>query len=128
MNPAAIAAELRVNRANTRAYIASDPTVMRLKGLRKVSDGAGGTRRTWGGAGHEREVTLRVVNNNYTSVAVSRRTVDGENVTPSLQLIAEWDADVRVGDHFTYLGEEYELVFIQPETRYEKLCEAAHYA
>lgn len=123
-----VATELRLNRINTRAYIASDPTLMRLKGLHEESDGAGGKRRTWGGAGNEREVTLRVINTSYLSNTTTRRTVDGENVTPSIQLIAEWNADVRPGDHFNYLGEEYEVVFIQPEQRYQKVCEAAHYA
>jgi hypothetical protein len=120
---AAVAYELEMQRRNTDAYIATDPTDVVFTVNTAASDGEGGT--IWGATGTLGAQRVRIVTgaSSSGSVVAERRTVDGEVVLPEVMLIMEWDAAVEMGWTFMHDGDTYEVVFVNDDSRYEKLVE-----
>lgn len=121
-SPAGNAYELEINRRNTTAYIASDPTDVVFRSRARVSDGEGGFTMSDGDllpAQRVRIVTPR------TTTAVERRNIDGEVVTPEAMLVMEWDAAVEEGWTFTHDEREWEVVFVTDDFagKYQKHAE-----
>jgi hypothetical protein len=61
---------------------------------------------------------------NRTDVAgAERRTVDGEVVRPDIMMITRWDAAVEPGWTFNWDGDNYEVVFVNDDFKYQKHVE-----
>lgn len=112
--------ELLVNKINTAVYIDSDPTDIAMIPRTREGDGAGGFR--WVTGAPLAVQRIRVVTSSALSGTV-RRTVDGESVQPDLLVVATFDALVERGYLLPLADDVYEVVFIQPDMRYEKLVE-----
>lgn len=113
--------EINVLRRQTEQYIKQNRTDVVLVRHTKVSDGAGGTKSI--GDQFQLAQMVRIIQNDET-VATERRTVDGESVRPTLNMLCAWDANVQVGDQFEWNGFINEVVYIT-DMRYELTCEVA---
>lgn len=111
---------LGVLREQTEAFIAENPYIVALVRNTKVSDGAGGWTTTPLALSPQ---VVRLVPQSRL-VSVERRTVGGEMTKPDMNMLATYDADVEVGDTFTWNGRTVEVVWIHA-TGYEKTCEVA---
>jgi hypothetical protein len=110
---------LRFKRNNALAYIASDPTVIAFTPRARVSDGAGGFTWTTPAALQPQEFRLITSGN----VAVTRRTVDGQTVTPDLLIMGPYDAQIGEGWTFTVDGRLHEVLYILPDVKHCTLAE-----
>jgi hypothetical protein len=119
--PAATAAqyETDINRDNTTAYIATDPTDIIFTPRVKVSDGHGG--QVWSTPGALQAQRVRIITS--ATLNIERRTEDGRMVNPDVLLLLEWDAVVENGYRFTYDGNNWEVVFVNDDLNYEKQAE-----
>lgn len=115
--------ELRINRKQTRQYIRANPTELVITRSTREDDGAGGKRKT------NPQVlgaqTVRIIQAQESKM-VERINSDGKVVRPELNLMAEWDADIEVGDVFPWGDDDStaEVVYIQ-NMGYELICEVA---
>lgn len=110
-----------VLREQTRRFIADLPTEVTLSRSVASDDGAGGT--VYGPPASLSPQTFKLTQQSESS-ATERRTSDGEVVRPTLRVVAEWDADIAIGDTFTWNGLPVEVVWITA-LPYEKLAEVA---
>lgn len=108
-------------RAQTRHFINDLPTVVTFMRGSVTDDGAGGT--TVANPVPVGPLTVKVTQQSE-SEAVERRNADGETVRPSLRLVAEWDADIAMGDTFAWNGLDCEVVWITA-LPYVKRCEVS---
>lgn len=115
------ATELRVLRRQTTSYIAANPESVSLVREVRLDDGAGGYME--GNPSTIAAQTVRIIQKSE-SEATERRNRDGEVVRPSVVLLAEWDANVQVGDEFVWEGMRAEVVYIS-DMKYELVCEVA---
>lgn len=120
--PTGNSAAMRVQRKNTEAYIKANPTEITLMRGIKTPDGAGGKRTTRTALGFTQQV--RMIQAEERGDIVERRNSDGENVRPLLNMLCVWDADVVVGDQFTWKDNQCEVVYIT-DLNYELTCEVA---
>lgn len=104
----------------TQRFIDDDPTDLVLTRSTKSDDGAGGS--VLGSPTDLPAQTVRVVPQNRV-IAVERRTVEGETVTPDYKVISMPDGDFQRGDIYTYGGIRFEIVWITPLS-YELIIEA----
>lgn len=111
--------ELDINKANTTAYIASDPTDIQFTPRAKQSDGHGGF--TWTNPNPLQAQRVRVITS--ANLSIERRTEDGRMVVPDVLLLLEWDAVVASGYRYTLDGEKWEVVYVNDDYRYEKQAE-----
>lgn len=114
------AAELRINRQQTKDFIEDDVDTITLRRKVKVPDGAGGSTTTEQDVG---DIQGRMVLQRQ-GVGVERRNVNGEVVTVDMVLVCEHDVDVRLGDLFTWEGRKFEVVWVN-NLEYELSCEVA---
>lgn len=113
--------EINVLRRQTTQYIKQNQADVVLNRKSVTDDGAGGVIH---GADHFLDAQHARIIQTSESESVERRTVDGENVVPILNMLMEWDADVQEGDQFTWNGHTCEVVYIMT-MQYEKTCEVA---
>lgn len=114
------AAELRINRQQTKDFIAEDVDTITLKRPTKVPDGAGGSTTT---EQDQQPIQGRMILKRENT-GVERRNVDGEVVKVDMVLLTEWSVDVKTGDKFTWEGRSFEVVWTT-NMEYELLCEVA---
>lgn len=112
---------LAAMRKQTKRYIDENPITTDLSRVNKVPDSSGGVKTTR--APINKPQTFRIIQQQQNQ-QVERRAADGTNVRPDLNLMAEYDADVKKGDQFTYQGATVEVVYIQ-DLNYELMCEVA---
>lgn len=111
------AAELRILRFNTVAFIEADPRTVVLTRYPRVPNGAGGSRP--GTPAPQPAQVMRVIPVE-SSRAVERVSVDGATVTPSWVLMGRWDANMKRGDRFPLQdGTTGELVYVHEKHDYE---------
>lgn len=114
-------AELLTQRRRTTAFIADNPTSLVLvRGTNREDDGAGGWTTTPNSLPAQ---VLRVVQQKQGS-GVERRNSAGEEVSPTITLVCEYDADVKRNDTFTWQGLKAEVVWVT-DLRYVKHAEVA---
>src|SRR5690349_20727091 len=104
--------ELDINRANTSAYIASDPTDIQFIPRERTSDGHGGW--VWSKPDPMQAQRVRVITS-APLAGLERRTEDGRVVNPELMILLEWDAVVASGYRFVLDGETYEVVYVNDD-------------
>ncbi len=124
VTPAGSDFELEINRRNTTAYIASDPTDIRFRSRARVSDGEGGT--VWDDGDLLPAQRVRIVTPRSSSTGDrERRNVDGEAETPEIMLVMEWDAAVESGWTYTHDDKQWEVIFINDDFsgKYQKHAE-----
>lgn len=104
MNPG----ELIAQRRQTRAYIRSDTTSIVLSRSSRTKTGTGGFRDT--------KDDLPPQNFKLLWASLGQQFVTpvtgGQAKVLQDQLMAVWDADIKVGDTFTYDDEQYEVAEI----------------
>lgn len=111
------AAELRILKLNTVAFIEADPREIVLTRYPRVPNGTGGTRP--GTPVPQPVQTLRVIPVE-SSRAVERVSVDGATVMPSWVLLGRWDANMARGDRFPLQGGlTGEIVYVHETRLYE---------
>lgn len=99
---------LGVLRQQTKQFINENPTdISLIRGI-KVPDGAGGN--TFDTVDLLPQ-TMRIIEQ-QESDAVERQSVGGKVVRPILNLLCEYDADVRRGDQFTWQGLTVQVVWV----------------
>jgi hypothetical protein len=111
---------LSVLREQTVDFIKDNPVDLTLKRVTKQDDGAGGhtTAETDLNPQRVRLVTQR------QGAGVERRTTSGEVVRPDAVLVAPYNADVQMGDVFTWNDRRMEVVWVN-DLHYELMCEVA---
>ena len=114
----ALTEELKVNRANTRAFIASDPLTLTLQ--------VRGSARTPSGAfAHERQSerppqTFKLIMQSPAGGSIEQRTEDGTERQVDYILLGEWDAEIEPGDYWDdEFGQRWEVKAIVPRNGYE---------
>lgn len=116
---AANAVELAVQRQATTAFIQADVTSVILNRADLLPNGAGGKIRS---AGEPRDpLTCRLipVGVAYGGAEV-HEMLDGQTVQVHYHLLADWDADVEVGDWFFRDGHKHEILWVRVVGDYEK--------
>lgn len=112
--------ELEINRFNTTAYIASDPTDIQFIPRQRTSDGHGGW--VWSKPDPMQAQRVRIITS-APLAGLERRTEDGRVVNPELMILLEWDAVVASGYRFVLDGATYEVVYVNDDLKYEKQAE-----
>jgi len=107
---------IAVLREQTKQFIDDNPVDIEITRDTLVDDGAGGRTR--------QPVTLpaqrvRITFNTARTAGIENRTVAGEVMMPDYQLTAEWDADLRDNDSFTYQGTRCEITIATVVGNYE---------
>lgn len=119
-----IEVEIRLQRKQTRAYIAADPLPVILSRSSLVRDPSGGYVRNTPTSLASQLMRLDPTAANNAPV---RRTVDGIEISPEYVLLAEWNADIERGDWFYKSDVKYEIVFVDDTQRkYETRAEVAN--
>jgi len=113
--------ELEVQRTITAEYIATDVTSVVFNVRTSEPDGEGGS--TWLESGPLDPQDIRVITNSATRSGSSQRTVDGVLVTPDLTLLCLWDVNVVAGYTCTIEGDDYEVIYVSRDLRYETTAE-----
>lgn len=109
-----------VLRQQTKDFIEENPTSLVVTRNTRVSDGAGGYTTT---PQLQTAQVVRIVQAAATS-NYERRNLSGEVVRPVLSIVAEYDANLALGDTFTWLGRTCEIVWITLQP-YEQVAEVS---
>lgn len=109
--------ETRVLRRQTKVFIESDATVLRLVPHTEERTPAGGLRRAPRTA--RKPQSFRVVAKDRRATAnggnlVVGRSQDGDIRADNLELLGEWDAEMERGDQFDLDGTTYVVTEVQP--------------
>lgn len=112
------AEELKVNRANTLAFIAADPIslTLQVRGSERTASGAFDSERQ-----SERAVqSFKLIMQSPAGSSIEQRTEDGTERQVDFILLGAWDAVVEVGDYWEDgLGNRHEVKAIVPRNGYE---------
>jgi hypothetical protein len=100
---------VRVLREQTRKFIAEDAVEVVLTRGTRTPDGAGGF--TIANPAPLLPQTMKVIQI-ASAAAVERKSVGGEVVRPDIKLLAEWDADIQMGDTMEWNGLILEVVWM----------------
>ena len=114
--------ELRLQRAQTHAFIKADAREVTLRRSLREPDGAGGFID--GDPVDLPPQCLRLMPRQ--DGATPRPTADGEMVEPGYTLLGRHDADMRRWDTFVLDGVRYEVVFVNENRQYEVKGEVAY--
>lgn len=98
----------RVLREQTKQFIDENPTSLVINRVSKASDGAGGTTVTTTSLAPQ---VVRIIDR-FSAVQTERRTTFGEVTSPDINVLFEWDGDVRIGDTFAYKGFTMEVTWV----------------
>lgn len=115
------AAELLVQKANTNAFIAVDPVDISLTRQPRTANGAGGYRL--GAPAAVASQRFRLVRQGNKGETGERTLLDGTVVQVTHHLIGKFDADVQVGDRFSFEERNYEVVQVHSVGGYEVKAE-----
>lgn len=114
--------ELKVNRKQTAAFIAEDPVRLTLTHpATRTPDGAGGYTTTPGGPADPQDFRLIIQGGNVAS-----RNIDGAQIKPAYVMIGKHDADVKIGDTFTFNNRNYEIKYVRENRDYETWSEVVY--
>lgn len=113
---------LGVLRKQTQQFIAENPSELTIMRQNMVDDGAGGEIADGEPTPLDPQ-TMRVVIKSLNQ-QIEFRTVSGEVTNPEYSIVAEYDADLREGDWFTFDGNRIEVVFAYSVGDYERRAEA----
>lgn len=114
--------ETEMQRKQTKAYIAADPTTVILNRAETVPNGAGGF--THGAPSARSPQVCKFIAPSDT--ATERQMLDGQMVQVDWVLLFEYDADVKRGDWFFQDGIKYEVVTVRHTGRYEVKAEVTN--
>lgn len=112
-----------INRMLTETFIADNPIDILLQRTSLTADGSGGFHQTKSPLASPQ--TFRKVTQ-ATSTGVQRQTLDGTLVAPDYVLIGSYDADIQRGDQFYIEDQQYLVVFVRDDHRYETWAEVAY--
>jgi hypothetical protein len=107
-------------REQTKRFIDENPTDVVFTHNTPVSDGMGGHTTTPTPVPAQ---TVRIIQA-VSAQSSERRTVSGEMTTPDMKVLAEWDADIEMGDTFEWRNLPVEVIWVV-ELPYEKTAEVA---
>lgn len=113
--------EMRVLRKQTHGYIRANPSSVVFTRYTREDDGAGGTRKTAPNALAPQVVRIIQAQEAKT---VERVNADGTVVRPTLNVMAEYNANIEKGDTFTWDGRKAEVVYVQ-DMGYELIAEVS---
>lgn len=122
------AAELEINRENTKVFIDADPVSIALI-PQTLTKTAGGGKKHTDEAPREQQ-TFRLIPQGDVMTQV--QTPDGIQLTPTYVLMGEWNAEMGRWDKFSLNGINYQIVSpIRPhhtvESRYFSKADVARY-
>lgn len=119
--------ELRVNRRNTLAFIAANPSEIVLIPAVKVKTASGGTRIEDGTP--RAPQTLRLIDQSgpASSNPGVQSALDGKQRLVIFQLLGPYDAVIEVGDHWFIGTTRYEVTDVLPFNGYEIRAQVVKY-
>lgn len=109
------AAEAKVQRKLTFAFIEADSVQIALVPAEFVSNGSGGRKRV--DLPVRPPQSMRLIPQDAN--AAERETLDGSVVQPNYMLLGVWDASMARGDRFTNSGTRYEVVYVHAKRDYQ---------
>jgi hypothetical protein len=115
------AAELVVNKANTKAFIDNDPSTITINRDTYISDGAGGKKKSGSPTTTYVGLVVRMIPqgaDNATSNPITQ-TTNGSLDRPDFVLLGEAPLDIQRNDYFTWRGETWEVISIRKSPTYE---------
>jgi len=99
--------ELKVNRLNTKAFIAAKPVTLKLLRAAEVRTPSGATRK--GAAAPINDQVFRIIEQGSPSAPQQIVTVDGTARNVSFMLLGLHDADVKKGDTWREGDRDWEV-------------------
>ena len=112
--------EVLLHQVQTRAFIDANPVDLVLRRKVDTPDGVGGTLKSAPALDLYTQ-TVRVVGQRRP---LTRITSDGRQVEVDKSVVGTVDFDVEIGDEFTHLGNDYEIINIQDQPVWRKTAEA----
>lgn len=110
--------EIKIARKNTTAIIAENPVSLILIPEVKTAQPSGGYKKTDGEP--RAEQVMRIIEQGAAVTAPVVRTTDGTQREADFLLLAEWDAAVERGDHWTAIdGRQWTVTDVVRDNRYE---------
>jgi hypothetical protein len=119
----AISVETQQQRRMTLAEIGAAPTVMTLQRQEYIDDLSGG-RKPDGAPISLRSQRVTIIS--PTQQLPERRTLAGITVQPEFLIKGRWDADIERGDWYFVNGVKYEVVYVDPDRRYQTKAEVVY--
>lgn len=116
--------ELAVDRRNTAAFIAADPTVILLTPRVRTKTGTGGY--TWTEQPPRRPQTFKIVESN-SRARTDVRVIGGVSHQVEFTLLGHWDAVIGENDIFTHEGAEWEVLALDYFNGYEQRASVVRY-
>jgi hypothetical protein len=110
--------ELRVNRLNTDAFIASDPlrVALRTRGRSRTDSGAFASPA----AAERPEQVFKLIMQSPAGSSIEQRTEDGTERQVDFILLGSWNAAIEVGDFWEDdLANRFEVKAVVPRNGYE---------
>lgn len=122
-------AELKINRRNTKAFIAVKPTTITLKPQRKVRTGTGGYTIANDPDRAPQEFRVLDLTGDYLPNMPPQRTIDGVQRAVEFEILGTWDALLEQHDMWAGPnGERWEVTAVHPENGYERRALVVRYA
>lgn len=107
---------IELHRRHTKMFIDNDPTTITLSGVTKQSDGAGGFTSI--ADSPKDPITVKMIWPGGTTSGVIQN-LDGQDIQCDLVLVAEFGADIQVGDFWVSEGVKYVVEGFAPRNFYE---------
>lgn len=124
--PPGLLMELNVQRQLTEAFINTMPVDITLIPRTRVSDGMGGY--TWSEQSPRTPQTMRLIEySNEATVPEPVLASDGHQRYVQYELLAKWDAELGIWDHFEYDGDEWEVVEVYFNNGWERRAKVARF-
>jgi hypothetical protein len=115
--------ETQQQRRMTLAEIGAAPTTMTLQRQGYIDDLSGG-RKPNGAPATLRSQRVTIIS--PTQQLPERRTLAGITVQPEFLIKGRWDADIQRGDWYFISGVKYEVVYVDPDRRYQTKAEVVY--
>lgn len=116
------AAEIKIQRRNTREFIEANPSTVILNRLSGITDdGAGGITLS-GAPTTQPGQRVRVI---PQSNGFQRQSIEGEEIQTTHVIVGDTDVVIQRGDFFWLNDEKIEVTFLWPPNQYEVRAEAA---
>lgn len=119
----AASVELQQQRRMTLAEIGAAPTTIALQRQDYIDDLSGGQKPN-GAPATLRSQRVTIIS--PTQQLPERRTLAGITVQPEFLLKGRWDADIQRGDWYFVQGVKYEVVYVDPDHRYQTKAEVVY--
>lgn len=111
------ATELAVDRRNTAAFIAADPTILRLTPRVRTKSSTGGF--VWDEQPPRPAQTFKIVESN-SRAQTATRVIGGTQHEVEFTLLGHWDAIIGENDIFEHDGREWEVIALDHFNGYEQ--------